>query len=321
MAKTEKDVKKTKRGTEAKAAPQKVLKPAAAATRTATAKSVATAKPAVRAAAKAAVKAAPIGKTKTAAATTSTVRKAAATKAGAAKPVAQTAKAVKAAKVVKPAVGKATRATSVTSPSKTSNSNSMTTKKVTAAKPKAATSKAASASAARKTTTGTSKAKSKVQTAAEEALLEQEEPVKPARKAAASKPAAKPTKKAAAKKAPAKKGRKAVDDDEDFSEIEEEFEQDAADEAVEAQPSSAEKAKPLRMKLSKAKERALMKEFGLDEAVLSEEEIITRRQRLKELIKLGKTRGYLTNAEISDHLPDKLVDAETLEMVISRRQQ
>ena len=317
MAKTEKDVKKTKRGTEAKAAPQKVLKPAAAATRTATAKSVATAKPAVRAAAKAAVKAAPIGKTKTAAATTSTVRKAAATKAGAAKPVAQTAKAVKAAKVVKPAVGKATRATSVTSPSKTSNSNSMTTKKVTAAKPKAATSKAASASAARKTTTGTSKAKSKVQTAAEEALLEQEEPVKPARKAAASKPAAKPTKKAAAKKAPAKKGRKAVDDDEDFSEIEEEFEQDAADEAVEAQPSSAEKAKPLRMKLSKAKERALMKEFGLDEAVLSEEEIITRRQRLKELIKLGKTRGYLTNAEISDHLPDKLVDAETLEMVIS----
>ena len=317
MAKTEKDVKKTKRGTEAKAAPKKVLKPAAATTRTATAKSVATAKPAVRAAAKAAVKAAPIGKTKTAAATTSTVRKAAATKAGATKPAAQTAKAVKAAKAVKPAVVRATRASSVASPSKTSNSNSMTTKKVTAAKPKAATSKAASASAARKTTTGTSKAKSKVQTAAEEALLEQEETVKPARKAAPSKPAAKPTKKAAVKKTPAKKGRKAVDDDEDFSDIEEEFEQDAADEAVEAQPSSAEKAKPLRMKLSKAKERALMKEFGLDEAVLSEEEIITRRQRLKELIKLGKTRGYLTNAEISDHLPDKLVDAETLEMVIS----
>ena len=60
-----------------------------------------------------------------------------------------------------------------------------------------------------------------------------------------------------------------------------------------------------------------MKEFGLDEAVLSEEEISTRRQRLKELIKLGKTRGYLTHAEISDHLPDKLVDAETLELVVS----
>ena len=78
-----------------------------------------------------------------------------------------------------------------------------------------------------------------------------------------------------------------------------------------------EKVKPLRMKISKAKERALMKEFGLDETVLTEEEMNTRRQRLKQLIKLGKTRGYLTHAEINDHLPDKLVDAETLEVVIA----
>ncbi len=42
-----------------------------------------------------------------------------------------------------------------------------------------------------------------------------------------------------------------------------------------------------------------------------------RRQRLKALNKLGKTRGYLTHGEISDHLPDKLVDAETLEVVIA----
>jgi len=80
---------------------------------------------------------------------------------------------------------------------------------------------------------------------------------------------------------------------------------------------SGEKVKPLRMKISKAKERALMKEFGLDETVLSEEDIAKRRLRLKALIKLGKTRGYLTHGEISDHLPDKLVDAETLEVVIS----
>jgi RNA polymerase primary sigma factor len=79
----------------------------------------------------------------------------------------------------------------------------------------------------------------------------------------------------------------------------------------------AAKAKPLRMKISKAKERALMKEFGLDETILTEEEMLKRRQRLKTLIKLGKTRGYLTHAEISDHLPDKLVDAETLEVVVS----
>ena len=60
-----------------------------------------------------------------------------------------------------------------------------------------------------------------------------------------------------------------------------------------------------------------MKEFGLDETVLSEEDIAKRRQRLKTLIKMGKTRGYLTHGEINDHLPDKLVDAETLEAVIS----
>lgn len=71
------------------------------------------------------------------------------------------------------------------------------------------------------------------------------------------------------------------------------------------------------MKISKAKERALMKEFGLDETVLSEEDMQKRRQRLKALIKLGKTRGYLTHVEINDHLPDKLVDAETLEAVIT----
>ena len=84
-----------------------------------------------------------------------------------------------------------------------------------------------------------------------------------------------------------------------------------------AEAGTGEKVKPLRMKISKAKERALMKEFGLDEAVLSEEDLAKRRQRLKLLIKLGKTRGYLTHGEISDHLPDKLVDAETLEVVIS----
>jgi len=46
--------------------------------------------------------------------------------------------------------------------------------------------------------------------------------------------------------------------------------------------------------------------------VLSEEDMAKRRSRLKTLITLGKTRGYLTQGEISDHLPDKLVDAETM---------
>ena len=60
-----------------------------------------------------------------------------------------------------------------------------------------------------------------------------------------------------------------------------------------------------------------MKEFGLDETILSEEDLAKRRLRLKTLIKMGKTRGYLTHGEISDHLPDKLVDAETMEVVIT----
>ncbi len=126
----------------------------------------------------------------------------------------------------------------------------------------------------------------------------------------------------AAAKTPAKRGRKPKaaaaegdTDDTDLSDIESDLEGEV-EEAPEA-VNTVEKVKPLRMKISKAKERALMKEFGLDETVLSEEDMQKRRQRLKALIKLGKTRGYLTHVEINDHLPDKLVDAETLEAVIT----
>jgi len=106
-------------------------------------------------------------------------------------------------------------------------------------------------------------------------------------------------------------------DDADLSDIEEDLTEEVVEEAASGDAQPTEKAKPLRMKISKAKERALMKEFGLDETVLSEEEARSRRERLKTLIKLGKTRGYLTHGEINDHLPDKLVEAETLEVVVS----
>ncbi len=125
---------------------------------------------------------------------------------------------------------------------------------------------------------------------------------------------------AAEKSAPAKRGRPGKasakpGEDEDLSDIEADLEGEP--EVVVADQAAVEKPKPLRMKISKAKERALMKEFGLDEGVLSEEEMSTRRANLKALLKLGKTRGYLTHGEINDHLPDKLVDAETLEAVVS----
>src|SRR6476659_3359177 len=41
-----------------------------------------------------------------------------------------------------------------------------------------------------------------------------------------------------------------------------------------------------------------------------------RRTRLKNLIVLGKERGFLTYAEINDHLPD-ILDAEQIENIIS----
>ncbi len=43
----------------------------------------------------------------------------------------------------------------------------------------------------------------------------------------------------------------------------------------------------------------------------------TRRIRLKNLIALGKERGFLTYAEVNDHLPDDMVDAEQIESIIS----
>ena len=46
-------------------------------------------------------------------------------------------------------------------------------------------------------------------------------------------------------------------------------------------------------------------------------DIETKRTRLKNLIALGKERGFLTYAEINDHLPDDLVDAEQIESIIS----
>jgi RNA polymerase primary sigma factor len=139
--------------------------------------------------------------------------------------------------------------------------------------------------------------------------------------------------KASTAKGGAKRGRKpaaseSVDDAFDDVDLTDDLEDDLIDDEVDAVADdevetaaevteTAEKAKPLRMKLSKAKERALMKEFGLDDTVLTEEEAKLRREKLKQLIKLGKTRGYLTHAEINDHLPDKLVEQETLEVVVS----
>jgi RNA polymerase primary sigma factor len=54
-----------------------------------------------------------------------------------------------------------------------------------------------------------------------------------------------------------------------------------------------------------------------DKLDLKQNELDDRRMRLKNLIVLGKERGYLTYAEINDHLPDDMLDAEQIEGIVA----
>ena len=196
-------------------------------------------------------------------------------------------------------------------------SEATTTVKTAAKAPaKAAKSKAAAAPEAttKVKTVPTPKSSAELEKAADELLKKKPAraakaaPAEDAQEAPKKKPGRKPkaaddeatAPKAAAKKAPAKRGRKpkgkeeGLEDDADLSDIEADLEREPEPEVSTTEAAPAEKVKPLRMKISKAKERALMKEFGLDETVLSEEDMAKRRSQLKKLITLGKTRGYLT---------------------------
>jgi len=73
--------------------------------------------------------------------------------------------------------------------------------------------------------------------------------------------------------------------------------------------------KAVTTKAAKARAAAdLLAQVGTQPVPVDEE---TRKMRLKTLIKLGKERGFLTYAEINDHLPDDVVDAEQIESIIS----
>ena len=187
---------------------------------------------------------------------------------------------------------------------------------------------AAPAKAAKATKPARAEADEKKKVSATKAAEPAAKTAKAAKAAPAPKatPAAKPVKAAAKAEVPAKgkPGRKGKDDkakkaepEEDFSDLEAELEGEPEAEAADEGEAKVEKVKPLRMKVSRAKERALMREFGLDETALTEEEVTKRRQELKTLIKMGKTRGFLTHQEINDHLPEKLVDNEILEAIVS----
>jgi len=191
------------------------------------------------------------------------------------------------------------------------------------------TAKKSAPAAATKPATPVKGAASKSSGAKEELAAKTRASATAVKSAAGAKPAAKATAKAGAGDDKPKRGRKPAkgDDkskkaelgDEDFSDLEADLEGEPEAEVAESADDgdSKVKVKPLRMKVSRAKERALMREFGLDETALTEEEVAKRRQELKTLIKMGKTRGFLTHQEINDHLPEKLVDNEILEAIVS----
>src|SRR5512133_1662185 len=87
-------------------------------------------------------------------------------------------------------------------------------------------------------------------------------------------------------------------------------------EVVAAKPQSAKQIARQIAKQQAAKLPAKQK-ADLRKGEQKPEDVEARRTRLKNLIKLGKERGFLTYSEINDHLPDDLVDAEQIESIIT----
>ena len=65
-----------------------------------------------------------------------------------------------------------------------------------------------------------------------------------------------------------------------------------------------------------AKDMAKDKDLANKESHNDQEQQLDGRARLKMLIVLGKERGYLTYAEINDHLPDDVQDSEQIDSII-----
>ncbi|WP_288378242.1 RNA polymerase sigma factor RpoD [uncultured Massilia sp.] len=69
-------------------------------------------------------------------------------------------------------------------------------------------------------------------------------------------------------------------------------------------------------KLRERKAKGLAGMLG-GENGFSEAELEKRRQQIKNLINMGKERGYLTHAEINDQLPENIIDPEAIEGIIA----
>jgi RNA polymerase primary sigma factor len=142
----------------------------------------------------------------------------------------------------------------------------------------------------------------------------------------------KPTKlaKAEVKIEPAKKG-KATEKAEDIKELkgkkakaveaEVAAPQEEKKRGRKAKEAAADGAEPVltdrqKARERKAKEKALLKEFAAQQLGTEEQQEL-RRARLKTLIKMGMSKGYLTHGEMNDVMSDELSDADALETLIS----
>jgi len=83
-----------------------------------------------------------------------------------------------------------------------------------------------------------------------------------------------------------------------------------------ATPKQSKKTAPVKPATASTKQTAKEKAVAAAAMVDPSQDIEARRTRLKALILLGKERGYLTFAEINDHLPEML-EVEQVEGVVS----
>ncbi len=99
------------------------------------------------------------------------------------------------------------------------------------------------------------------------------------------------------------------DDDEVTFDVDDDASDDSADIEIPEPPKPAKGRRGTR-----AKERALLKEFG-GKPGMSDTQREATRENLRLLIKMGKERGFLTYAEINDHLPQDLIDSESTDNI------
>ncbi len=144
----------------------------------------------------------------------------------------------------------------------------------------------------------------KAVTTKKEAKVEAKDTSKTPKAAKAPKASAKPAGKKPGRPA---KAAKSSDDDESVPEADDDS--DDSDAVVEVEVPAPRKGG------RRARDKKLL-EF-MPSGPLSAEEIEARKARLKALILLGKDRGYLTHAEITDHLPDIQLDSDQMESIVS----